>query len=617
MLRSLLISALLFAPQEQGVDLDKVLQKADQLLEESKTLYETGRDKAAPASFIDAGFKLEEARIKYIVLQEIGGAERQKTAADRLRAVNQLAKLIHDGKVAVTGAPATGAPAPADPVAKPDAPPAAPAVKPPADVRVRFPIPDLAKQKEAEKIIRDIYKDQFARKAAADRVQLARLLLEQVPQMGSDAPALWVIYREALDAAVSVPDLKSMTAAIDGTATYFDIDTLALKNTALNNAAKNAKTPAENAGITRAMMELIDDYVAADQYDLADKTATAALGTARKSGDVPLAIKVTNRAKDVGEAKTRFVAMKGALETLAKNPDNPAANNEMGQMLCFVKGNWDLGIRFLAKGSDPVLKPLAEKELAMSLEAIDQVAIADTWWDLAEKEKSALRKSLMQQHARGFYEAAYPAASSLLRMKIEKRIGAVEVASTPGAINLLKLIDPAKDSVGGRWSLSGNDLKVLPDQWARLEIPYEPPAEYDFKIVFTRIDGTGDAMQMLAKQGRQFTWCLGCKGNTQMGFGYVNGAWVHETNPTQRTVPSVLTNGKTYTSIVQVRNSGLKAFLDGQLIVEYPTNYSDLSQHPKNILRSTTTLGVGSWISTMVFHQIELVEIGGKGKKLR
>jgi hypothetical protein len=618
MTRVLLLLALALVPQ--GADVDRILEKADKLLEESKAAYESARENRSVPGFVEAGFKLEEARIKYLVLQEIGAPDKQKIATDRIRDVNQLSKLIHDGKVAVN-APAAAdpaAPTPVKPEVRPGPEPNAPnalALKPAV---VRMAVPDPAKQKDAEKAIKEVFKEQYAKKAPADRQALARFLLKQADGNAGDPPALWVLLRESQDAAVQICDVPTLLRAIDGVAAVFDVDALALKNTALTAAAKNGKTPGDFGALTRALLELVDEYVAADQYDPADKTAAAALLAARRANDVPLTLRATNRARDVGEAKTLFQAMKGGIETLAKNPDDPAANSQMGQLLCFVKGNWEMGVRFLIKGSDPALKALAEKELAMSLEAADQVALGDGWWDLAEKEKSPLRKAQMQLHARGIYEAALPGLASLQRLRIEKRIGTIEGASTPGAINLLKLIDPAKDGVGGRWSFSGDALKVMPDQWTRLEIPYEPPAEYDFKIVFTRNDGNGDAMQILSREGRQFTWCLGCKANTQMGFGMVNGAWVHiETNPTLRTVPSVLTNGKTYTSLVQVRNGMLKAFLDGKLIVEYPTTYGELSQHSNMPLRSMRTLGVAAWLSTMTFHQIELVEIGGKGKKIR
>src|SRR5204862_7947522 len=136
-------------------------------------------------------------------------------------------------------------------------------------------------------------------------------------------------------------------------------------------------------------------------------------------------------------------------------PDDAAANTEMGQLLCYVKGNWELGVRFLVKGSDGPLKALAQKELAVSLEAAEQVAVADGWWDLAEKEKSPLRKSQLQLHARDFYEAALPGLSTLQRLKVEKRLDSPGVAGTGTLIDLLRLADPAKDTVAGTWTVKG------------------------------------------------------------------------------------------------------------------------------------------------------------------
>ncbi len=92
------------AQQVSGQDSDRILERADKLFEEAKGAYETARSQNSVPSFVDAGFKLEEAKFKYLVLQEIAPADKQKTATDRLRAVNQLSKLIHDGKVAITGA---------------------------------------------------------------------------------------------------------------------------------------------------------------------------------------------------------------------------------------------------------------------------------------------------------------------------------------------------------------------------------------------------------------------------------------------------------------------------------------------------------------------------------
>src|SRR3954464_13248999 len=126
-MRTLLLLILVAAlPQ----DLDGLLEKADKLFEEAKVLYDEARAAGSAQKFIEAGFKLEEVRIKYLVLQEIGTGDKQKAAVDRLRALNQLAKLIHDGKVAVSGTPAE---VPPDPPATPGKPadPAVPPAEPP------------------------------------------------------------------------------------------------------------------------------------------------------------------------------------------------------------------------------------------------------------------------------------------------------------------------------------------------------------------------------------------------------------------------------------------------------------------------------------------------------
>jgi hypothetical protein len=619
MLRVLCLLILAFAQQGGALDIDKVLERADKLLEDAKTAYESAREKGAVAGFVDAGFKLEEARIKYLVLQEIGGPEKQKTATDRLRAVNQLAKLIHDGKVAVSGAgvgdPATkpSDPAPAPDPSKPDVKPDAPADKPAPSARVRLPVPEAAKQKEAERLIKDLFKEPYSKKAPADRQQLARLLLGQAAKTNDDPAAAWVMYREAQDIAVQICDLRTAKGAIEGVAAAFDVDVMALKYTAFGSAAKNARTPEDYGALTRELLLLVDDLVAADQYDVADKAAASALLHARKANDVPLAARATGRTKEVAEAKTSFLAMKGALETLARNPEDPAANSAMGQMLCFIKGNWELGVRFLVKGSDAALKGLAEKELAQPQ---DQTAIADGWWEMSEKEKSPLRKSQMQLHARDYYETALPGLSTLARLKVEKRLESLASSGGGGVVDLLHLIDIGKDTVAGTWTLKGDALVSDGTEGSRIECPYEPPAEYDFKIVFIRNEGVLDVFQSLSKNGRSFLWTM--SSGPHYGFGDYKGRWVAFDDCQGGVIlSSGIVNGKTHTAVVQVRKDGVKGFLDGKLIKELKDPYADLQPHDGLRLRKDTVLGVGSYRSPTSFLKIEVLEIGGKGKKLR
>jgi hypothetical protein len=68
----------------------------------------------------------------------------------------------------------------------------------------------------------------------------------------------------------------------------------------------------------------------------------------------------------------------------------------------------------------------------------------------------------------------------------------VEIAPPPAAIDLLALVDPAKDTKEGSWERRGADLIGSgtgtggnPGH-AILGLPYRPPAEYDFTVSYTR-----------------------------------------------------------------------------------------------------------------------------------
>jgi hypothetical protein len=609
----------------QGVDLSKVIEKADALLEEAKAGYEEARTKSAASVFVDAGFKLEEARIKYLAIVEVGSPEQQKTATDRLRAVNQLAKLIHDGKVAISGTPAESKPAAPDKPA--DAPP--PADKPAepetrpvmVDVTRRLAVPDAAKQKEAEKIIRDLYKDQYAKKAPADRKLLGRQLLDQATKSSGDPAAAWVLFREALDASAQGFDLRSAVESVDASVKLFDVDPMPLKAGILAAMGKSARNPEENGAVAEAYLQLVEEYVTVDQFEAADKAAVAALQSARRSNDVALATRVTTRAREIAEAKTRFVALKGVLQTLASKPDDPAANLDMGLYLCYVKGSWDLGPRFLAKGSDPALRALAEKEQALPVQAADKAALADGWYDLAQKESSPLRKGQLLAHAGALYESALPDATGLLRIRIEKRM---ETAKPPAAptgpqgpsVDLLKMIDAKRDAVSGDWSIERGVL-VMPAgrSTAWLQIPYSMPDEYDLKIVATRKAGITDFYAGIVVPGpkRMLLHIDGSSGGRQGGLQGADGDW--NNNPTTFNDIKVFSDDKPHTVLVSVRKNSVAVLTDGKPLLSWKGDFARVGNSGEGGPTASAPY-IGNWESVFEVSQILLFPVTGKGKSV-
>jgi hypothetical protein len=607
------------AQQVTAQDLDAIQARADKLFDEAKASYDEARSKSLLPRFIDAGFKLEEARIKFLVLQEVGSPEKQKFAADRMRAINQLNKLIHDGKVAVGGLSSEGTypkgepPSPSkDPV--PEVRPLPVPAPEPVDVSKRLPIPEVARQQDAEKLVREMFKDQYARKTPADRKALARLLLEQTPKNLNDPAALWVLCREAQDVAVQAGDSKSALESIEIAARVFDVDPLPLKTAALTGAGRAAKTSDEFGAIAGGMLRHVTELVLADQYDAADKTVNAALGYAKKTSDGPLIARATTRARDVAEAKTLYQSMKSVLETQAKNPDDPAANLEIGRFLCFVKGSWDLGLRFIVKGSDAALKTLADKELGLADQAGDRAVMADGWWDLAGKEKSALRKSQMLAHASLLYEAALESSSGLARTRIEKRL------SELNAVDLLAMIDLKSDVLSGAWHWQGGKLVAPPpgnpQKMSIVRIPYLPPPEYDLRIVMEYKPGPGGLNSFdfgLVGTNGQFTTIMGATGGAALH--RLDGKFDRTETLTKE---RVFAPDRPSTLFFSVRKTGVSLTSDGRSIIQWKGDMNRLSLDTDTFgaVADKRTFFFGTWQAYQI-SSIDFLPVAGLGQKSR
>jgi DNA-directed RNA polymerase subunit RPC12/RpoP len=193
----------------------------------------------------------------------------------------------------------------------------------------------------------------------------------------------------------------------------------------------------------------------------------------------------------------------------------------------------------------------------------------------------------------------------------------IPAAATVAArtINLLKLIDPAQDTSTGVWQLRTGEfapeLTSDASQHARLNIPYQPPEEYDFRVDFTRTAGDNCMTQIFTHQNPCCLVLFGWKG-TVSGFQQVNNQSA-DRNPTG--VRGLATaNGQRHTSIVKVRKTFIEAWLDGNLVTRYDTDGADVSIKDWKI---EAPLGLGTQLSPTMVHTIEITEITGQGHPLR
>ena len=194
---------------------------------------------------------------------------------------------------------------------------------------------------------------------------------------------------------------------------------------------------------------------------------------------------------------------------------------------------------------------------------------------------------------------------------MEKRIAEAAVLGGPRAINLISLIDAEKDTVHGNWKVSDGQLTCARSSYGRLRIPYQPSEEYDFRIEYTRTGGEGVA-QLLTHAGHEFAFIGGAMGKNY-GFDLIGGRGVNSSKLTVKFAMPVA-DGKRYSMVIKVRKKSVAAYLDGKLLVEHKTDYSDLKIYDAWSV-GEGALGIGSTQPT-TFHAIDLIEVSGVGKML-
>jgi hypothetical protein len=286
------------------------------------------------------------------------------------------------------------------------------------------PVPDAEKQADAEKMIRDVFRAEYAAKNVLERAILARKLLAQGQETSDNPATRYVLLREARELGAQAGDLDTSVKAIDLLAAGYAVDPVVLKSAAFQLIGKTVRTPEEIGALAAAYFKLADEASERDQYDQARQAAESAGTLAKRLKDLPLAAKADAKAKEATERRDKYAKIKKAQETLAASPDDPEANLLVGQFECLVKGEWERGLPRLMKGPEGALKSLATGELAAPADALSQIKLGDGWWELAERADGP-SKAALQERARHWYRLAIPEAQGLARAKIEGRMKGV------------------------------------------------------------------------------------------------------------------------------------------------------------------------------------------------
>jgi hypothetical protein len=354
----------------------------------------------------------------------------------------------------------------------------------------RRPIPDKTAQAAALKLVLEIFADDIENaKEPAAKTRLASQLLGQARDSKKDDPAAaYVLYRQALDLASAAGDYNLASQAIDELTGEFDLPALDLKARALAAASQATTEPEASRALVDVALRLIAEAVDADNYPAAVELGKVAEAAAKKARSIALVTAVRKRNEEVLAVRKGFDRLKPYLDRLKNDPADAEANLKLGEYYALLKGKWQRALPYLAKGNDEALKEQARKDLAGPKEGKGQLAVADGWWDLAERYKGPAQTHLLQR-ARHWYEQAALNLTGLSRTKALKRMdkvaaltqgpGPVKAAGPVGAVRTLEghtgeikgvafspngryAVSGAKDETVRLWDLAtGKEMRVL------------------------------------------------------------------------------------------------------------------------------------------------------------
>lgn len=314
---------------------------------------------------------------------------------------------------------------------------------------------------------------------------------------------------------------------------------------------------------------------------------------------------------------------------LRDRPADPKLTAELAWLVAIELDRPHVAAAYVAQSGDPVLTSMVKLAAGDPAELVAADALALGEWLRAQAARAAAPGRLNAlRRARTcfqrFLEAYGREDSQRLKAKlaledVDKLIAQIQPqipATRPARrlIDLLRMVDLKKDVLSGSWRMEKVGLVSDASGYARLRIPYCPPDEYDFIIEFTRVEGVDAVTQVLSRGRTGFSWNMGAHSNRVCGFELVNGRELRRSN-LAIVAPAMVENGRRYRSVVQVRNDGIAAYVNGRLIGRHRTDYSDLAANP-NWFVGEGCLGLGTYRSPTVFHVVQLIEMGGEGRLL-
>jgi len=191
------------------------------------------------------------------------------------------------------------------------------------------------------------------------------------------------------------------------------------------------------------------------------------------------------------------------------------------------------------------------------------------------------------------------------------------IAPAGKTVNLLAMVDPARDTVSGRWRMDGGKLvgggtTPFDPQQEKLQVPYAPPNEYDMALVVERLGGEQRAFAIMgADPGRflaAFDWTV--EPVPVNGLEAIDGK-LSNANETTTRGDFFGAKGGPIRIELQVRSGSVVVRMDGTERIRWKGDFNRLSRPDWWALPDPTRVGIGVLCGEYRIHEWTVTPIEG------
>ncbi len=185
------------------------------------------------------------------------------------------------------------------------------------------------------------------------------------------------------------------------------------------------------------------------------------------------------------------------------------------------------------------------------------------------------------------------------------------------AIDLLAMVDVAKDKVSGEWQMDGTHLLAPKQFGARLELPYQPPDEYELTVIAEPLDEPNGLLLGQRFGGRRFAVLVNYsaeKGSPASALENIDDKNVGNATTVRR---EVLVKGRPSQIVCTMRKDSVTVTCDGHELIHWQGDPKRLSLSDYWKTPTDSALFLGAYDCRYRISRVTLTPLSGDGRKLR